>query len=70
MESVIKKNVGTADAIVRILLAVVVGVLYFVKIISGTLAIVLGVVAIVFLATSFLNFCPIYAALGIKTSKE
>ena len=55
-----KKNMGTTDKAIRILIAVVIGVLYFTNTISGTLAIVLGILAVVFLLTSFINFCPLY----------
>ena len=65
-----KKNMGTTDKAIRILIAVVIGVLYFTNIISGTLAIVLGILAVVFLLTSFINFCPLYLPFGINTSKK
>jgi hypothetical protein len=64
-----KKNMGTTDKAIRILIAVVIGVLYFTNTISGTLAIVLGILAVVFLLTSFINFCPLYLPFGINTSK-
>ncbi|GAB4429337.1 MAG: DUF2892 domain-containing protein [Bacteroidia bacterium] len=60
---------GTIDRIVRVLLAVVVGVLYFTNVISGTLAIVLGVLALVFIGTSLVSFCPLYLPFGISTAK-
>ncbi len=53
-----KKNMGTADRIVRILVAVLVSVLYFTGVISGTLGVVLLVVGVIFLLTSFVSFCP------------
>ncbi|MEO8235277.1 MAG: DUF2892 domain-containing protein [Flavobacterium sp.] len=65
-----KKNMGSADRFIRILLAIIVGVLYYTNIIDGTLAIVLGVVAIIFLLTSFVSFCPLYAPFGISTCKR
>lgn len=65
-----KKNIGTSDKIIRILIAIVVAVLYFTNVISGTLAIVLGIVAIVFVFTSFISFCPLYFPFGINTSKK
>ncbi len=64
------KNVGTNDKIIRILLATAVGVLWYMGKISGTVAIVLGVGAAVFLLTSVINFCPLYALLGISTAKK
>ncbi|REG87062.1 YgaP family membrane protein [Algoriphagus antarcticus] len=65
-----KKNMGSADKIIRLLLAVGVAVLYFTGTISGTLAIVLGVLAVVFVATSFMSFCPLYLPFGISTCKK
>ncbi len=64
-----KKNMGTADRIVRILVAVLVSVLYFTDVISGTLGVVLLVVGVIFLLTSFVSFCPIYAPFGLSTCK-
>jgi hypothetical protein len=58
---------GTLDRIVRTLLAVVVGVLYYLEIISGTVAIVLGVLAVVFLITSLIGTCPLYLPFGLST---
>jgi hypothetical protein len=65
-----KKNLGSADRVIRILLAVVLGYLYYSNTVTGTLGIVLGIVAVVLLLTSFISFCPLYAILGCKTSKN
>jgi hypothetical protein len=65
-----KKNMGTADRIIRILGAVVIAALYFLKIISGTLAIVLLIIAGIFILTSFVSFCPLYFPFGISTRKK
>ncbi|WP_250632591.1 YgaP family membrane protein [Rhodoflexus caldus] len=62
-----KKNMGTIDRIIRVLIAVVIGVLYYMQIITGTIGIVLLVVAGVFVLTSVVSFCPLYAPLGINT---
>lgn len=64
-----KKNMGNADKAIRLLIAVVIAILYFTNVISGTLAIVLGVLAIVFALTSFISFCPLYLPFGISTNK-
>ena len=61
---------GGADRIIRIIIAIVVGVLYYTGTISGTLGMVLLVLGIVFLLTSFINFCPLYTVLGINTGKK
>jgi hypothetical protein len=62
-----KKNMGSADRIIRVIIAVVLGVLYFTGTVSGTLGIVLLVLAIVFVLTSTISFCPLYAPFGIRT---
>jgi hypothetical protein len=63
------KNMGTADRVIRISLAVVVAVLYFTGKIGGTLAVVLGIIAVVFVVTSFVGWCPAYLPFGLSTRK-
>ena len=63
------KNMGTLDRAIRTLIAIAIAVLYFTDRISGTVAIVLGVLAVVFLLTSFVAWCPIYSPLGISTRR-
>ena len=60
---------GSADRIIRIIIAVIVAILYFTGTISGTLGIVLLVLAGVFILTSLISSCPLYAPFGIKTCK-
>lgn len=62
-----KTNMGTIDRVVRLLVAVAVAALYMLNIISGTVAIVLLVLAGVFVLTSLVGFCPLYMPLGINT---
>lgn len=62
-----KKNMGTADRIIRLLLAGVVTLLFFNDVITGTLGIVLMMLAGIFVLTSFVGFCPLYAPFGIRT---
>jgi len=64
-----KANMGTADKIIRVLIAVLIGVLIYTNVLSGTLAIVLGVLGIVFVLTSLVSFCPLYTLVGVKTCK-
>jgi hypothetical protein len=52
---------GPADKIIRFIIAAVIGVLYFMNIVSGTLEIVLLVLAGIFELTSLVSFCPLYA---------
>ena len=65
-----KKNMGNADRIIRTAVAVLVAILYFTGTISGTLAIILGVLAVVFLLTSFVGTCPLYLPFGLSTRKS
>ena len=62
-----KKNMGSADKMIRLIVAVVITVLFFTNIISGTLGIILLVFAGVFVATSLMSFCPLYTIFGIST---
>ena len=64
------QNMGTIDRVIRIAAAIGIAVLYAVGLISGTTAIVLGFFAVVFLATSFLGFCPRYVPFKISTRKK
>jgi len=65
-----KKNIGSTDKIIRIILAFIVVILYYTNSISGTFALVLGAFAIILLITSFINFCPLYLPFGISTRKK
>jgi uncharacterized membrane protein YccC len=65
-----KKNMGTIDRIIRTVIAVTIAALYFTGQISGTVAIVLGIVAGAFLLTSLVGWCPTYVPFGISTRKE
>ncbi len=58
---------GSADRVIRVMLAALVAVLYFTNVISGTTAIILAVLAIVFVATSLTSFCPLYLPFGLST---
>ncbi len=65
-----KKNMGTADRAIRVIIALIVAGLYAAGTITGTLAIVLLVFAVVFLLTSFVSFCPLYTLFGLSTKKK
>lgn len=67
MESI--KNMGTADKRIRLIIAAVIAVLYFIGLIKGTIAIVFLVVGIILALTSLISFCPIYKLVGINTCK-
>jgi hypothetical protein len=65
-----KKNMGTIDKVISIMVAVVVVTLYFANVISGTLGIILLALSAIFVVTSILGFCPLYILLGISTRKK
>lgn len=64
-----KRNIGSADRITRIIIAAVIALLYFTSTITGVWGIVLMVAAGIILLTGIINFCPIYYALGINTNR-
>jgi len=65
-----KLNMGKADRIIRILLALAVGYLYYIKMITGTLSIVLMIIAFIFLITGIVGNCPLYTLFGIKSRRH
>ncbi|HWP92109.1 MAG TPA: DUF2892 domain-containing protein [Thermodesulfobacteriota bacterium] len=65
-----RKNMGGIDRFLRVIIAIVIAVLYFADQISGTGAIILGIIAIAFLLTSVIGWCPSYVPFGISTKKE
>ena len=65
-----KKNIGTADRIIRVLAAIAIVVLYSIHLIHGTLAALLLVIAGVLLLTAFVRFCPLYVLFGATTHKK
>jgi uncharacterized membrane protein len=62
-----KKNMGSIDRVIRVVLAVAFGLLVLTGTVSGVLAIIMGVLAVVFLGTAAIGFCPLYAPFGIST---
>ena len=65
-----KKNMGMVDRIMRLILAGLVLVLYLTGVISGTTAVILGALAVVWVVTSLLGFCPLYLPFKISTRRE
>ncbi|HTO17190.1 MAG TPA: DUF2892 domain-containing protein [Edaphocola sp.] len=65
-----KKNIGHTDKLTRIVVASFFVFLIIFKVVSGVTAIVFGVLALILAITSFINFCPIYHLLGIKTRRR
>lgn len=64
-----KTNMGALDRILRTIIAVILFILYFTKIVAGTLGIIFIVIALIFLVTSLLGYCPLYSIIGISTKK-
>lgn len=64
------RNMGTVDRTIRIVIAIAIAALYFSHRIGGTLAIVLGLFAAVFVVTSFVGTCPLYIPLGLSTRQK
>jgi len=64
-----KRNMGNADKGIRIVAAIAIALLYYFNVIEGTLAYLLMAVAVIFLLTSLINFCPLYKVFGINTCK-
>jgi len=65
-----KINMGPADRIIRLVLVAVIAVLYLTKQISGTWAVILGILAVIFFVTSLVGFCPLYVPFRISTIKK
>ncbi|MCW5519017.1 DUF2892 domain-containing protein [Aureitalea sp. L0-47] len=63
------RNMANSDRIIRFIIAAVAAYLYFSGTLTGTLGIALLIVAAIFLLTSFISFCPLYAIFGISTCK-
>lgn len=67
---IMKPNMGSTDKIIRIIIAIVIAALFLTHVISGTLGIILLVLAGIFVLTSFISFCPLYLPFGISTRKK
>ncbi len=65
-----KKNMGTADKLIRLIVAAILVILYFSGVVTGTIGIVLLVLAAVFVLTSIISFCPLYLPIGLNTAKK
>lgn len=65
-----KRNMGLADRIIRLLVVLVIAFLIFAKVVTGALAIILGVLAVIFLLTSVVAFCPLYLPFKFSTFKR
>lgn len=65
-----KANMGNTDRLIRVVIAVIIGLLYWQGLIEGTLAYILIALSVIFVLTSLINFCPLYTLFGINTCKR
>jgi hypothetical protein len=65
-----KANMGNTDKMIRILIAIALGILIYTNVVTGTIALVLGIVGAVFVLTSLVSFCPLYRVFGMSTCKR
>ena len=61
------KNMGNTDKLIRLSIAALIAILYYTGVISGTVALILGIFAVIFALTSLISFCPLYTLVGINT---
>jgi hypothetical protein len=64
-----KVNMGSWDRVVRLLITLLVVILLIAGVLKGALAVILGIIAIVFFVTSVIGFCPLYVVLKFSTKK-
>lgn len=65
-----KKNMGMADRTIRSVIAVLIAILYFTNVITGTLGLILLILACILLLTSMVSFCPLYFPFGLNSCKK
>lgn len=63
-------NMGVLDRIIRVVIAIVIAVLYYYGQMSGLAAIILGLIAVIFILTGIVGYCPVYQLIGISTKKK
>lgn len=61
------KNMGNTDKLIRLSIAALIAIFYYTGVISGTVALILGIFAVIFALTSLISFCPLYTLVGINT---
>lgn len=65
-----KKNIGTTDKVVRLVVAAIILLLYFTNVVSGAMALVILILAIILAGTSLIGVCPLYMPFGISTLRK
>lgn len=68
--TIMKKNMGKTDKMIRFILAVIIAALYYTNVISGTIGLVLVALAGIFVLTSLVSFCPLYLPFGANTCEK
>jgi len=69
IKKIMTKNMSKTDGTIRIIVALAIIALWYFGVVSGIVLTILAVVAGIFIVTGFINFCPLYAALRIRTRK-
>lgn len=64
------QNMGPADRIIRLAIVVIIAILYYTGVITGTVATILGIIAVAFLVTGLIGWCPMYLPFGLSTRKK
>jgi hypothetical protein len=62
-----KKNMSSADRIIRLIISAIIATLYFTNVVGGTVGVILLVLSSIFTLTSLISFCPLYTIFGIST---
>ncbi|UCG30394.1 MAG: DUF2892 domain-containing protein [candidate division WOR-3 bacterium] len=65
-----KLNMGSWDRVIRLLITLIIVILLIAGVLKGSLAVILGIIAIIFFATSVFGFCPLYLIFGISSKKK
>ncbi len=66
----LKKNMGTVDRTIRLVVAAIIAILIFTGNLSGLAAIILGILAVVFVITSLISTCPLYLPFGLSSRRS
>ena len=64
------KNIGTVDKLIRLVIVAIIAILYATKTITGTAAIIAGIIAILLLLTTLFSYCGLYSLLKVSTRKK
>ena len=65
-----KANIGSSDKLIRLGVSIVLIVLFYLEIITGTMGIIALLIALLLTITSLINSCPLYSIFKINTAKK